>query len=188
MKVTLHIRNAEWDEHLDQLIAAAKDAIDNHTGQVFDNVDEEIRFFDSQAGVSVGIDELQAATLVRFDTNLDGSFATTMVEGTDFEFYPLNTVPKNSMHLKIPNGSRAQFPDGQKTVEITATWGYAEVPAIVTQAACQTVERWFKRKDKDYEQITGDGKANVLDPDVMVMLSRYRGEASGALEIIWGGK
>lgn len=185
LKESLFIKTNNHDEILDGMLKAAREAIDAHTGQNFLLGDAgTIRYFDSTLKPILDIDELQALTLLRVDTDLDGGFATTLVEGVDFELYPLNKLPKFSIKLKTL-GQINNFLNGEKTVEITGTWGHAEVPALITQAVCCTVGRWYKRRDKDYTEITKGGTANVLDPDVIVMLQEFKGDAGGKLEVIW---
>ncbi len=186
LKTSLMIRTAEWDEYLDTLLAAAREAIDKHTGQNFLETNTDvIRYFDGNGTKVLAIDEATAITLVRVDINLDNTWSITLVEDVDFTLYPLNTQPKNSMVIRSISKLLNVFPNQPRAVEVTGTWGYSQIPDLVAQAACCTAGRWFKRKDKDYKDITGDGGVNTLDPDVIVMLESFKADSSGRIEILF---
>ena len=184
VKDALFLKTAEQDVIVGLLIDSAMEAVDKHTGQSFLLEASAIRYFDTKKGEFVGIRETASVSLVRVDTTLDGTFDKTIVEGTDFFLYPLNSSPKSLIALR-ELGTLANFPAGLRTVEVTAPWGYAAVPSLIQQATLMMASRWFKRRDRSYTEITKDGASNVLDPDVIAMLSTFRAGAEGQLEIIF---
>ena len=74
-------------------------------------------------------------TSVKFDTNNDGTYATTV---TTFELWPLNAArgpevkPWRSIYLP-PWGTYTSFPANTR-VQVTAQWGWAAVPAAIRLA------------------------------------------------------
>jgi hypothetical protein len=111
------------------------------------------------------------------DTDGDGVFETTLVEGADFDLYPLNDGQKAMIRLR-PGGALTIFPDAGKVVEVNASWGWAQVPAAIQQATLLTASRWFKRKDVEYVASSEAGNPRVLDPDVMALIEPFKLKSS----------
>jgi hypothetical protein len=72
------------------------------------------------------------------------------------------------------------WPLGTTRVTVTATWGWPEVPASIEQACRIQAARYFKRRDAPFG-IAGSPEAGSemrllakLDPDVAVLVNRYR--------------
>lgn len=174
----------EWDEYLDLLIQAVEGAIDHNTGRSFGSTgNEETRYLDGKGGHSLEIDDLSGLTSLSVDVDGDGVFEVALAEGSDFDLYPLNELPKTMVRLRA-GGSLSVFPHAGKVVEITGVWGWPSVPGAVAQAALLTASRWFKRRDVEYGDATSAGSPRVLDPDVVELLRPFRRSRNRVLGVV----
>lgn len=185
------------DAELNFAIEAASRAIDHHCGRQFGLVAAaEARFYTVRtssevgyAGVSpnrlrwaVDIDDLQTTTglLIAIDSNLDGTFATTVVVAST-TLLPLNAAPKNRpwQWLYLPRDVQNVVTD-EGAIRVTGRWGWTTVPTAIKQATLLQANRTFKRRDS-WSGVAGSPEfgnelrlQSVIDPDVAVALENYR--------------
>lgn len=123
----------------------------------------------------MSIDSLNTLASVAVDTTGDGSYGTTWTNGTHFYLGPVNAsadgYPYKRMVLRSQNGAR--FPGYDNCVKITGSFGWAECPAPVAQAAQILAGRFLKRgRETPYGILTVIGDAVTaarlgrIDPDV----------------------
>lgn len=83
------------------------------------------------------IDDLVSLTSVTIDADGDGSYDTTWVNGTDFYLGPVNAAADGRPYKRIvlrPQAART-FPPYINGVKVIGTFGWAETPIEVKQAA-----------------------------------------------------
>jgi hypothetical protein len=107
-----------------------------------------------------------------------GTFPSTL---TDFTLYPLNGVvdgvPGFPFDEVVLHGGVFAH-SARPSVQVTAKWGWAEVPDDVAQAALIQCAHIFGRKHSTHG-LVGQGDfvfrvSSRLDPDVAEMLQPYR--------------
>lgn len=121
--------------------------------------------------------------VVQTDEGDDGTFETTWAS-TDYELRPLNGLRRGTTwpYDSIRAVEARWWPTLSKRagVQITAKWGWAEVPAKVTQAALIKAARLFLRKQSPTGVQDGGMEFGPIritrasDPDVAEMLDDYR--------------
>ncbi len=169
LKQVLFPTTEERDSYLDLLIAAAVNVVNDYTGHDFSATPgQELRYFDSRESTMLVIEDAFGVSSVKLDLDGNGVFETALVEGVDFDLYPLNSEPKSAVKLRH-NGRISKFPRSLRSVEVTSFWGWPTIPDVVKQATLLTASRWFKRRDAEYNDASG-GTADVLDSDVAGML------------------
>lgn len=129
------------------------------------------------------IDDATTIVSVKIDDDLDGTFATTLVSGTDYQPEPVNQEVSG---LTWPYTSLVPLEDGywpiewgRATVRVEATYGWSAVPTAVKQATIMQASRLFARLDSPLG-VAGFGDMGAMrvsfkmDPDVGMLLGPYR--------------
>lgn len=190
LKAHLRITDAADDASIALVITAASRAIDKSTNRQFglngSAVARTYRWDGSYVDCrpAVAIDDLMTTTglVVKLDTAQDGTYTTTVTNGTDFDLWPFNAAMdgKPWTHL-VFRSLASQYPTGvSREVQVTANYGWSTVPAIIQEACLVQAGRFFVRRDSQYG-IAGSPETGTelrlldrLDPDVAVMLSTVR--------------
>lgn len=171
------------DVTLSRALAAAEAQIDTYTGRKFvADAGLVARYYTAQDTNTVLIDDVQttAGLTVRTDSTGDGVFETTWTLDTDFRLGPYNAAADSGpwQYLEVVGSKR--WPTGTRAVEVTATFGYASVPAPVQQAALIQAAFLWKRKDAPFG-IAGSPEFGSemrilasLDPTARSLLLPYR--------------
>lgn len=169
---------------LERAVNAASRAIDRYCGRRFwQDATPQIKVYRPAGPCSVWTDDISTLTglIIKTDTNLDGTFATTLAT-TDYQLEPLNANTEATAFawwivqaigsLYFPwYGSRA-------TIQVTARFGWSAVPDQVVEACVLKAAALLKRKDSP-EGVAGFNEFGAVritraDPDVMALLSPYR--------------
>jgi len=190
------IANADLAEHLgvtgllhDSLVAnavnAANQAVTQFCGRDFDKVavaSETARLFHPGNGAVAIVDDFWDTTnlAVKTDHGDDGTFETTWA-AADYQLEPLNgrengvTVP----YYRIRAVESRYFPcSSRPTLQVTAAWGWAAVPAAVREATLIKAARLFHRKDSP-QGVAGFNEFGVVrlasnDSDIKDLLGPFR--------------
>lgn len=175
------------DKILERAANAASRAIDKYCGRIFYKPSESVA-----ARVYVADDPLElvvhdfsttAGLIVKTDDNADGTFETTWSSTgspADYQAEPL--VRENGYpYTRIVAIDDKGFPVSRHRalVEITALWGWAEVPDDVEQACLIKAARLIKRRETSTGVIGFDGIGATVrvgrdDPDVKELLADFR--------------
>jgi hypothetical protein len=124
----------------------------------------------------VDVDDIQDTTgmTVATDNDGDGVFETDV---TSYVLHPRNAAQKGSVFNQVLLTSAPMLPD---SVQVTALFGWSQVPTAIVQATLIQAARFMARRDSPYG-VTGSpdngGELRLLskvDPDVAVMLRPYR--------------
>ncbi len=185
--------SAERDDAIALALSAASDQIDAYCGRTFSTVDvatprvftadryslvSGIRIWGSYGGSGiVTVDEFHAIEGIAFGPG-DGTFPIP----SDLVNYDLPPVP-----LAIPGivvydriyAKNGAFPNDRNTIQVTAKWGWPEVPAIIKQVCSQMANRMVTVLDAPFGQ-AGSGElgqiqsANALTPMLASELNAWR--------------
>lgn len=90
-RVGIPVADTTDDAILEAVVEAASRTIDVVCNRQFFSSAAQTRYFDVHSGVKVFIDDLQSATLVATDRNLDRTFSNTVVSA-DYELGPLSNA------------------------------------------------------------------------------------------------
>ncbi len=117
-------------------IAAVTVWINNYCKTSFETGVAETRYYDSNGGNSIIVDDfVGTATVLVLDAY--GATESTLV-AADFNVYPLNTTTKNE--IRLASGSLRRWPTRSRSISVTATFAKsASVPADVSLAATKLV-------------------------------------------------
>lgn len=171
------------DTQLTAALGAAEQMIDGYCDRSFGTAGTalESRVYAAEVYTLVYVDDCTSITAVETDTDADGTFTTSWTS-SDWQSEPLNgragglALPYDRVRAvgdyTFPIGNRAM-------VRVTGTWGWAAVPAAVTQATIQATIRLWKRLDTPLGYGGGDTTgllyvSRQVDGDVAQLLAPYR--------------
>lgn len=141
LKAHLGDTRSDADAQLEAAIESASREIDGYCRRRF-YVDTlgSTRVYRPVSSTELFIDDASAVTAVKTDEGDDGTYETTW-SASDYVLGPFNGIGSNGaagwpyVHIKAV-GSRTFPMFARPTVQVTATWGWAAVPADVA-AACR---------------------------------------------------
>lgn len=168
-------------------ILAASRQIDRYCGRRFWQDSAVVaREYHADDADCVETDDISTTTglIVKIDTNLDSTYATTLTITTDFLLYPLNAgdeVPARPYNeIRIAYGSSQAFPtSGRPGVQVTAKFGWPAIPDEVVLACILQAQMLYSSKDAraGILQFGGDGFASRLSrymhPQAELLLEPY---------------
>lgn len=185
LKSALRITDSVDDTLLTNAVTAASRFIDGYCQRDFTAASGTATkdYIPSGMLERLPIDDCTAIVSVKIDDDLDGSFGTTLVSGTDYQAEPVNSEVSG---LTWPYTSLVPLEDGywpiewgRATVRVEATYGWSAVPSVVNQAAIMQASRIFTRYDSPLG-VAGFGEmgamrvSRFMDPDVQMLLNPYR--------------
>lgn len=172
--------------------ARLTDALDSATREIEDWCERQ--FNDAGAASSrtytpgsydlLRLDDFSTTTglIVTTDTGGDGTYATTWAT-TDYQLEPLNGVVRGRTgwpYNRIRAIGSYRFPcsgSGRTTVQVTARWGWAAVPAPVVEACLILAAETFKAGDAPFG-VAGFGEFGAVrvraNPLAQAKLAPYR--------------
>lgn len=186
----LGIPDTEDDARLSSAAAATDRAIVRYCGRTFETT--------TSASASARVYRPKNATIchthdfhttdglvVKIDSGDDGTYESTLTLNTDFILEPLNGIEDSTtVPYRTLRATSWLFPQcaTRASVQVTAAWGWASIPAEVTHAALIKAARLFKRKDSVEGILGGFQDFNAVtvristreDPDVAELLRYYR--------------
>lgn len=166
-------------------VAAVNAAVIDFTGRSFDtDTTATGRRFRPLNGSTALVDDFHTkdGLVVKTDTTGNGTFDTTWATN-DYELEPLNGQAHGQdwPYTKIHAVRTRWFPHHPRaSVEVTAKWGWAAVPAAVKQGALIFAGAVYKRRDSPLGVVSAwDQAGNAMrishktDPHVAMMLQPY---------------
>ena len=129
----------------------------------------------------VTIDDLMSTTglVVKTDLDHDGAYETT-IDSADYTLLPRNAVADGKPWLEMEFASGVAVSTYDDGLEITALWGWTDVPTTIKKATLLQASRFYKRRDAPFG-IAGSADTGSelrllakVDPDVAVMVNTYR--------------
>ena len=187
LKAHLRVSDNVDDTALGVAITAASRAIDAACGRQFGSASQTRTYAWANEWVDgrrlLTIDDIQTSVglTVKMDTARDGTFATTLTLGTDFELWPYNAPSDGEPWIGVTFNQNAAQPCGRPNeVQVAGTLGWSAVPVIVKQACLIQAARFFTRRDSSYG-VAGSPELGSemrllerLDPDVAIMIGAVR--------------
>ena len=145
------------DDLLDDAINAASRQIDTFCGRIFFQQNATARKFFTNDLYRLRVDDISTTTglVVKYDDNDDGTYETT-VSSSDYQLLPINQVvggilisPFYIVEL-ISDGNHEwplDYSSNRPRAEITAKWGYSEVPEPIRQASLMLASELFAMRN-----------------------------------------
>jgi hypothetical protein len=172
---------------LDGAVSAAGGLVDDWCGQQFDQTSATARTFVPQDWCVLHLpppSRISSTTslVVKTDMGGDGTYETTL-SATDYLLEPtaeyVSGVQRPWRTVRSLNGARFPvLPYGKATVQITALWGWAAVPAAVKQATFIVAADLWKAKDAAFG-VAGFGEFGAvrvgsrINPQAQVLLAPF---------------
>lgn len=180
VKAQLGIEDDALDALIQIAVTAASRWIDSVCETTFYPVTEARVFEADPCSGFVLVDKFVDTTDLLVKTGPYGSFTTT-VPDSDYVLYPLNAPSRpGGAYYKILTPYRSwPSASGYCYVEVTATWGWPELPAAIAEAALITAAQVFRRNDSP-EAVIGSLDETISrlyamdDPNVARLLRDYR--------------
>lgn len=177
--------NATKDTHdallTDALVAASRGIELVCHRQFNDAVTPSARLYRPLTGSQVKTDDFHTTTglIVKTDSTGTGVFDTTWTAGS-FEARPLNGIVSGQPgwpYYELWSDGTLSFPTSRlASVEVTARWGWAEVPKAVKQVCLMMAEELYKIKDAPWG-VAGNTEYGVVrvreNPMAMKKLAPY---------------
>jgi hypothetical protein len=181
VKAALRITDAVDDALLEMAVESASRLIDGYTERSFYTAGTATRYYYTEDPYVVQTDDFRSLVSLKTSSNADGVYDITWA-ADDYQ-----TEPMNDFHGGLPwpyTRIRAigdyTFPNTpENTVELTAVFGWPNIPTTLTQATIIQASRIFKRLDSPLG-VAGFGDIGVmrvsssLDPDVRMLVEPYR--------------
>lgn len=186
----LRVTDTNDDTAMGVAITAASRAIDYECNRQFGGTTALARVYtadpclDLEGYQALAIDDVQSTTslVVKTDLDDDGVYETTLTLGTDFILWPPNAAGNGLpwTHLVMLPRSTTYLPWTLSGIQVTALWGWAATPSVVTQAALIQAARFFVRRDSAYGVAGSPALGSEvrlqarLDPDVALLLTSVK--------------
>ena len=145
------------DDLLDDAINAASRQIDTFCGRIFFQQSATARKFFTNDLYRLHVDDISTTTglVVKYDDDDDGVYETS-VSASEFQLLPINQVvggilisPFYIVEL-ISDGNHEwplDYSSNRPRAEITAKWGYSEVPEPIRQATLMLASELFAMRN-----------------------------------------
>lgn len=182
VKAALRITDTVDDTLLEMAIESASRAIDSYANRYFYASGTATRYYVPQDSLVTVIDDLVTLTTLESSSNIDQDYDLTWTAG-QYQLEPLNGLVDGlatpSTQIRAIGQRFFNVLNGEATVRVTGTWGFASVPIAVTQACVIQSSRIYKRLDSPLG-VAGFGDLGVmrvsqkLDPDVAQLVDAYR--------------
>lgn len=177
--------DATDDALLEMAVESGSRLIDTYCGRNFLFGGTVTRYFNTDDPYVVQIDDARTITSVRTSSSEDGIFDTVfdMTPRTgDIQAEPINDYVGGIVwpFTRLRAIGDFVFPvDKENTVEVTAAFGFPNIPVTVTQATILQSSRIFARLQSPLG-VAGFGDMGImrvgrsLDPDVSQLIEGYR--------------
>lgn len=194
-RLSIDANDTKDDYEIQIVLQAVTDWITNYCGRHFYRI-TETRTFEPSNVWTLDLDDVVSVTSVDLDYDGDGVYEVHWTEGVNYQLlrYKSNynahetgfARPKN--YLQVTTGSAANPIGGawlpwvipftrRDRVSVTATWGWADVPPSINQAALYIAAEMFKSKDSPFG-VAGIGELGIVkiqaSPWVVELLRPYK--------------
>lgn len=181
VKAASKFTDTSYDTILEKLIEGASRRIDGYCGRFFYQVaNTAISFFPTSDMTCALPDVASSSITVKTDDNGDGVYENTW-SASQYRLEPLDAVLQTRPYNRISTTGARLFPTPTyprlATLQITATWGWAEIPDDVREACILLTMRMFSRYNSPLG-VAGFGDMGAItvrtvDPDVRDALAPY---------------
>ena len=183
LKSALRITDSTDDTLLESAIESASRRIDGYTGRFFyQTASTAIPMYPYDEYLLVFPNDVATTTItIKIDSEANGTYATTLTQGTDYVLQPRNVPIYSRPYESARMVGGATFPlftlPSFETVQVTTVWGWASIPDDVNQACILLAMRQFARLNAALGVVGFADMAitvRAVDPDVRDLLSPYR--------------
>ncbi len=191
LKARLNISDTNDDAPLTNALSSASRALEGCCGRQFNDVgpgNESARVYypDSLTVVSTEDFQSSAGLVVAADYSNAGTY-TTIIASSNYQLEPLNGIFDGTTgwpYYRI-RAIQTWYPlplwsvgDPRASIQVTARWGWALVPANITEACLIIAEETFKLKDIPFGVAGIDPTGYALrvakeNPQARALYSRY---------------
>ncbi|MDP9144323.1 MAG: phage head-tail connector protein [Actinomycetota bacterium] len=190
LKAHLRVTDTADDTALAREITSASRAVDFECGRQFGVSAVVDRYYSPDAQLliqgrpAISVDDISSTTSLDVATDVadDGNFSTVLTLDWDYELWPYNAnldgLPWT--HLLLRRSSETYWPWTERSVKVTALFGWSAVPAVVKTATLIQAARFFVRRDSAYG-VAGSPELGSevrllarLDPDVALSLTSVK--------------
>jgi hypothetical protein len=187
LKTRLSITDTNDDAALTSALSAASLALEGCCGRQFNDAGSasaRVYYPDDLTTITVDDFSTTAGLVVAFDFSNSGGYAN-VITSTNYQLEPLNGVvdgTPNWPYYRIrviqtwPPLLWTSIGYPRASVQITAQWGWASVPANVVEATLMLAEETFKMKDAPFgvAGFAAYGAVRVRDnPKVYSLIQRF---------------
>jgi hypothetical protein len=187
LKTRLGITDTNDDTALTNALAAASRDIEGWCGRQFNDYGSATaRVYYPDTLTTVTVDDFSTTSnlVVALDYSNAGTYST-IITSTNYQLEPLNGVVDGTggwPYYRI-RAIQTWYPiwytsigDPRTSIQITAQWGWAAVPAGITEACLMLAEETFKMKDAAFG-VAGFGAYGAVrvrdNPKAEALLERY---------------
>jgi hypothetical protein len=183
VKSALRLTDSEDDTLIERAIESASRRIDGYCGRWFYKTAlTPIKLFADNELLLIFPNDLANSTVtIKIDSQGDGTFEQTLIQGTDYILTPTNAPLTGSPYSKAEMIGGYTFPlyyaPAPPTVEVSGYWGWDSIPSDVTQACVLLSMRQFARLNAALGVVGFADMAiqvKAVDPDVRDLLNQYR--------------
>jgi hypothetical protein len=182
VKASLRLTDSTDDALLERAIESASRRIDEYCGRFFYKTSQTAvtMYPINEYLLSFPNDVANTSVTIKIDTNADGTYATTLVQGSDYILEPTNSPLQGYPYSLARMVGGQTFPlevlPSFPTVQVTAQWGWDAVPSAVNQACIILSMRQFARLNSSLGVVGFADMAisvRAVDPDVRDLLNGY---------------
>jgi hypothetical protein len=185
VKKSLELEGTSFaDADLRTAVLAASRAIDQACDRRFwlDADANQIRYYTADSPNVVLVDDVVTLTSVLVDQDGDGTWEETWVANTDYVAEPLNAAADSWPYtrLRVHPSRGAGWSPYPRGVKVTGKFGWAAVPAQITEATSILASKLLRRsREAPFGVVTVGIDAGAamriatMDPDVRFLISPY---------------
>lgn len=185
LKTYLGITDSTQDGMLlDSMISASR-SVEHITGRKFwPDQTATARVFKPDGLEVIGVDDFWTTTglVVATDTGDDGTYATVLTNNVDYVLEPVNGINEGEpgwpyYRIRTIGDSWPIWNRRPMSVQVTAKWGWSNVPGPVKQATLYLGEETFKMKGSPFGVAASDVHGPIryrTNQKVLDMLAPYR--------------
>jgi hypothetical protein len=148
LKTILRIGSGTYaDAAIDIAVNTASRAIDAYKDTRF-TPSSGTRWYDGGGEKVLLVHDLVSVSSLQIDRDDDGDYDETWVADTDYVLGPVNAAADGRPYyqlIHLGRSSYAPFPAGPKVVQVAGSFGWAEPPWMVKQAAVLLANRFLAR-------------------------------------------
>jgi len=182
VKAALRLNDNADDGLIEKAIEGASRRIDGVTGRWFYKTAATAVSQYPVDSYNVSVQDMANTNIiVKTDDDGDGTFENTWTQGTDYQLEPLDAGLNGRPYRRIVAIGGKTFPlqynPDPALVQVTAQWGWQDVPHDVREAAILLSIRGFARYNAALGVVGFADMAiqvRAVDPDVRDLLAPYR--------------
>lgn len=183
VKQALRLTDTVDDVLIENAIEGASRRIDGYCGRFFyKTASTSLTMFPySEYLIRFPNDLANTTVTIKTDTNGDGTYATTLVQGTNYVLEPTTSPLLGRPYTQARALHAATFPvyfsPAPASIQVTGYWGWESVPHDVREACVLLSMRQFARLNAALGVVGFADMAitvRAIDPDVKDLLAPYR--------------